>query len=176
MPNLAPRMTIGRLMALVAVSAGVCALYRMMARSAGAVVLMIPLVSVLALAPVRYAQPKRWVAVASWIIAAWPLSIVVSLHLAFAVASVAQGRSSGPRVASPVVVVLGYLVLASGVSSVIATLIGCYLPLIAPDRSGPGPRRWNPQVVPVLLMTPVWLAVLGILWWDPVGAVWWAED
>ncbi len=175
MPTLGPRFTIGRLMAAVAVSAGVFALYPLARQGAGAL-LVVPLISVLALIPVRYAQPKQWVVIASWIIAGWPLSIVISLHVAFVVASGMQSHSSGPRVVSPIVTVLGYLVLASGVSSLVATVIGCYLPLIAPDRSGPGPRCWNPQLIPVLLITPVWLAVIGILYWDPVGAVWWAVD
>ena len=180
MPIFIPRWTIGRLMVLVAVTAGVFAIYSMMATSRKEVVrpaLMIPLILLVAMTPVRFAQPRRWVVVSSWIIALWPLSIVVSLHVVFAVVSVAEGSSLGQRVFHPVTrMVLGQSVVWSGISSLIVTLIGFYLPLIAPDHSGVGPRRWNPQLVPVGLICPVWLAVIGILYWDPAGAFGWFSD
>ena len=167
-------------MALVAVSAGVIAIYRTMAGPGWEVVrpaLMIPLISVMSMTPVRYAQPKRWVVIATWIIAFWPLSIIVSLHVAFAVDSVLDRSQPNSLGLSPVVrLFLGQCLLWSGISSVIMTLIGFYLPLIAPDRSEPGSRRWNPQLVPGLMMTPIWLTVIGILSWDPTGAFAWFVD
>jgi len=178
MPLPIPRFTIGRLMAAVAVAAGFFTLVRMMSTGTGpvAAVLMLPLISVLAIYPVRYAHSGRWLLIATWVVALWPLSIVGSVHAGFGIATVVLGHPPRPSDNGHLINLLEMSVFLCWISSLITTLSSFCLPFLAANRSDEQPDRWNPQVIPILMMTPVWLSVLGIIRWDPVGAMsWWLD-
>lgn len=177
MPGHKPRLTIGRMMVAVGVAAEIFALLRM-TNGTGPVgiMLMLPLISVSSLISVRYAKPGRWLLIATWVAVLWPLTIAAVIPTAFGTATLALGRPPVHGDASPLLSTLESVIIGSCFASMAATLVGFYLPLWARNRSEEQPGRWNPQMIPVLLIGPAWLLTYVIVGWDPVGAFRWLSD
>lgn len=168
------RLKILDLMILVTVAAGMLAIYRLWLFDWAAVA---PLLMLLLLASavsysVRTKLAGRALLVATWVSSLWPLATPISFHLAWAFAYAYLGREPRPTdtdIGQPLAF-LGLAPLSCYLSALVAPLICLGLPLGAVAPADGEDRRWNPQVIPLLLSPVAWLVVAAILCWDPLGA------
>ena len=161
-------------MILVAVMAGVLAIYRLWLadRSAVAPLLMLLLLASAASYSVRNKRVGRSLLVATWATSLWPLVTPISFNLAWLCAYAHLGRRPRPPdsdIGQPLAF-LSLLTLICYLSALVAPLICLGLTLGAVAARDREDGRWNPQVVPLLLAPAAWLVVVAILNWDPLAA------
>ena len=171
------RFTIGRLMIVVAVAEGLCALLRVPEAVAlmAAVVLILGPPSIASLSPF-FARPGRRLLTATWVASLWPLSIPWTLHAAWGIAYGFLGHSPGQADNGPILEFLTGSVLISMLLSLFSPIVCLCLPLYVTDEQITDRSRWDIRAIPVLLMPFVWYSVVVVGRWDPLKAGDWFMD
>jgi hypothetical protein len=170
--------TIGRLMIVVAAVGGLSAWLRVPvagASTAFVALVFIP-VSFALLVPFLPVSLGRRLLVATWVASLWPLSILWSLHAAWAVAYGYHGHPPGPADNGLVIEFVSGSVTLFILLSPISSMTCLFLELVATDEQIAGGDRWDARSIPALLMPLVWFFVVVVVRWDPLKAGWWFMD
>ncbi|WP_435007405.1 hypothetical protein P12x_004712 [Tundrisphaera lichenicola] len=168
------RFTIRRLMVVVVFAALLCAWFRIpksWALTEFAVILIAPLA--IALFCILSSEiPRRRLLLATWLASLWPMSVVWSLHAAWAVLYGFLGHPPGPADNGLVNDVLAWSVGFVTLVSLFSPLVGLCLPISASGELPSSGNWWDNLTIPVLLIPFVWFLVGMVLAWDPVDAFW----
>ena len=122
-----------------------------------------------------FVRPGRRCLVGTWIAAAWPLSIPISLHAAWVAAYCSIGHPPGPLDNGWVENLGSELVLAFILQSLASPLILAICLWMTPGTSWTD-ERLDVWACPVLMEILVWSMVVLSWNWDPFQAVWWILD
>ncbi len=165
-----PQFTIGRLMVVVAIVAVLLSLFPIglvVGVFAGALLCLVPTFLTFSITCL-ISNPNQRRRASTWIAALWPLSIVLSVHISWAIFSgVLQGHPPGPKnygfLCEVFSISVGFFILSSWIASM-ATLI---LSAISTEKS------MGSSLNPLFATALSWLIVITVCHWDPFRAVLW---
>src|SRR5262245_5031623 len=128
--------TIGRLMIVIAIAAGLSAWLRVphaIALTAIAILILAPLVLAL-FAHIILARPGYRLLVATWVAAFWPALLFWTIHAAWVIASCSLGHRPGPSDNGLVLAVLSHSVILLMVLTMLSPFICLLLTLVPSEK------------------------------------------
>jgi hypothetical protein len=168
------RFRIRRLMTVVAVAAGLFAWLGVpgaVAFTAAAMLILTP--TFLALfAHIVLARPGFRLLVATWVASFWPFLFLWSNLASWLIAFGVLGHRPGPTDNVPVPVVLVFPVVVLMYLSLMSPFICLILALVPAEKPVAVVGHRRSRAVPLVLMPVVYLSVIAVIRWTPLGFIW----